>query len=183
MNGYFLTGIVAALTGIAIGASGMHYTFDAARLSAEEVQHAHDNEANAGKLKAVSDAALEAQNKAIAAGREAAGKIASLDQKYQQEKADHEADNRKNNAAIADGSRRLRVAVSRYTASGSHPASAGAAASSVGDAAAGYADLSPAFGLALYAIADDADAERGKVAYLQSYIQTLEEQGLIASPK
>src|ERR1700744_562511 len=183
MNGYFLTGIVACAVGVLLGGSTMHYTFDAAKLSAEKVSHAHDNEANSAKLKAVSDAALEAQNKAIAAGREAAGKIASLDLQFQQEKEAHEADNRKNNAAIADGSRRLRVAVSRYTASGSHPASAGTAASGVGDAASGYADLSPAFGLALYAIADDADAERGKVAYLQSYIQTLEEQGLIASPK
>lgn len=186
MSPYLITGLGAALLGIAIGAGGTH-ALDSnhygAQLATERAAHAQDNEQNAKQLKAVSDAALAAEQKAIADGRVAASKIATLDTQLTQEKEAHEADNAKNRAAIADGARRLRIAVTNYTpAAGSgNAAGAGTGAGSVGDGASGTAELSPAFGSALFGIVDDADTDaRAKAAYLQGYVCTLQQQGLIA---
>jgi hypothetical protein len=186
MSPYLITGLGAALLGIAIGASGTH-ALDSnhygAQLATERAAHAQDNEQNAKQLKAVSDAALAAEQKAIADGRVAAGKIATLDTQLTLEKEAHEADNAKNRAAIADGARRLRIAVTNYTpaAGGGNASGTGTGASSVGDGTSGTAELSPAFGSALFGIVDDADADaRAKAAYLQGYVCTLQQQGLIA---
>lgn len=186
MSPYLITGVGAALLGIAIGAGGTH-ALDAnhydAQLATERAAHARDNEQNAKQLKAVSDAALAAEQKAIADGRVTAGRIATLDTQLTQEKEAHEADNAKNRLAIADGARRLRIAVTNYSpaASSGNAAGAGTGAGSVGDGTSGTAELSPAFGSALFGIVDDADADaRAKAAYLQGYVCTLQQQGLIA---
>jgi hypothetical protein len=48
-------------------------------------------------------------------------------------------------------------------------------------AASGTAELSPAFGSALFAIVDDADVDaRAKADYLQRYVCALQRQGMIA---
>jgi hypothetical protein len=186
MSPYLITGLGAALLGIAIGAGGTH-ALDSnhygAQLATERAAHAQDNEQNANRLKAVSDAALAAEQKAIADGKVAAGRIAALDSQLTQEREAHESDNAKNRAAIADGARRLRIAVANYTpdAGSSNTAGAGTGAGSVGDGASGTAELSPAFGSALFGIVDDADNDaRAKAAYLQGYVCTLQQQGLIA---
>jgi hypothetical protein len=186
MSPYLITGLGAALLGIAIGAGGTH-ALDAnhygAQLANERAAHAQDNEQNANRLKAVSDAALAAEQKAIADGKVAAGRIAALDSQLTQEREAHESDNAKNRAAIADGARRLRIAVTNYTpaAGSSNTAGAGTGAGSVGDGASGTAELSPAFGSALFGIVDDADNDaRAKAIYLQGYVCTLQQQGLVA---
>ncbi|MFM0405243.1 lysis system i-spanin subunit Rz [Paraburkholderia dipogonis] len=185
MSPYLITGLGAALLGIAIGAGGTH-ALDSnhygAQLATERAAHAQDNEQNAKQLKAVSDAALAAEQKAIADGRVAAGKIATLDTKLTLEKEAHEADNAKNRAAIADGARRLRIAVTNYTAAAGsgNAAGSGTGAGSLGDGTSGTAELSPAFGLALFTIADDADKDaRAKADYLQHYVCTLQRQGIV----
>ncbi|WP_250489997.1 lysis system i-spanin subunit Rz [Caballeronia sp. INML2] len=181
MSPYLITGIIASALGIAIGGAAVH-TVDATKLASEQTVHARDNEINAQKLQAVSDAAASAARAAIAKQNDASTQIASLDAELIQEKASHDSDNAKNRAAIADGARRLRVAVTAYApASSGNVADSGASASSVGNGAGGTAELSPAFGSALFEIVDDADSDaRAKAEYLQHYVCILQQQGLIA---
>jgi hypothetical protein len=178
---YFLTGVIAGVIGIFIGGAALH-TVDSTKLAAEQTAHARDNETNALKLKAVSDAAASAARAAIAKQNDAAAQLATLDAQLNQEKASHDADNAKNRAAIADGARRLRVAVTAYTpGSSGNAADSGASTGSVGDGAGGTAELSPAFGSALFGIVDDADSDaRAKAEYLQHYVCILQQQGVIA---
>ncbi|WP_250507686.1 lysis system i-spanin subunit Rz [Caballeronia sp. GAFFF3] len=181
MSPYLITGVIAGAIGIAIGGAAVH-TVDATKLATEQTAHARDNEINAQKLQAVSDAAASAARAAIAKQNDAAAQLAQLDDKLNQEKASHEADNAKNRAAIADGARRLRVAVTAYTpANSGNAADSGASAGSVGDGAGGTAELSPAFGSALFGIVDDADGDaRAKAEYLQHYVCILQQQGIVA---
>jgi prophage endopeptidase len=186
MNGYFITGIAAVLLGAAIGAGTTH-ELDAnhygALLSTEQAAHARDNEQHAKALKAVSDAALDAEQNAIQNQKVALGQIFTLDAQITQEKTAHEADNAKNRAAIADGTRRLRIAVTNYTPtpSGSGSTGTGSSPGSVGDGAGGTAELPPAFGSALFTIVDDADNDaRAKVEYLQRFICVAQRQGVVA---
>ncbi|GJH14951.1 lysis protein [Caballeronia novacaledonica] len=181
MSPYLITGIIAGALGIAIGGAALH-TVDATRLATEQAAHARDNEINAQKLQAVSDAAASAARAAMAKQKEAATQIAALDTQLNQEKASHDADNAKNRAAIADGARRLRVAVTSFTpASSGNAADSGTSAGGVGAGAGGTAELSPAFGSALFGIVDDADTDaRAKAEYLQHYVCILQQQGVIA---
>lgn len=184
MSPYLIVGLGAALLGAAISAGTTH-VLDAnhygTQLANERAAHARDNEQSADKLKAVSDAALAAEQKAIADGKVAAGRIATLDQQLTQERASHEADNERNRAAIADGQRRLRVAVSNYVPASGNSAGAGASTGSVGNGSGGTAELSPAFGAALFGIVDDADTDaRAKADYLQRYVCALQQQGVVA---
>ncbi|WP_250477393.1 lysis system i-spanin subunit Rz [Caballeronia sp. INML1] len=181
MYPYLITGIIASALGIALGGAAVH-TVDSTKLSAEQTLHARDNELNAQKLQAASDAAASAARAAIAQQNDAATQIAALDTQLNQEKASHDADNAKNRAAIADGARRLRVAVTAYApASSGNAADSGASAGSLGDGAGGTAELSPAFGSDLFGIVDDADADaRAKAEYLQHYVCILQQQGVIA---
>ncbi|TDY26313.1 bacteriophage Rz lysis protein [Paraburkholderia sp. BL6665CI2N2] len=177
MSPYLITGLAAALFGVAIGVGGAH-EFDAnhygAQLGAEKAAHARDNEQHANDLNAISKTALDAEQRAIDAHTVAEGKIATLDDQLMMEKQAHEADNAKNRAAIADGTRRLRIAVSNFHPASGNQASSAASASGVGDGSSGTAELSPAFGAALFGIVDDADNDaREKVAYLQGYVCTI----------
>lgn len=174
MSPYLITGLAAALLGIAIGAGTTH-ELDAnhygAQLSAERAAHAHDNEQHANDLNAISKAALDAEQRAIDAHTVAEGKIATLDDQLTKEKKAHEAENNRNRDAIADGARRLHVAVSNFHTASGEQAGTVAGASSMGDGASGTAELSRPFGLALFTIVDDADQDaRAKVNYLQGYV-------------
>ncbi|WP_250865676.1 lysis system i-spanin subunit Rz [Caballeronia sp. INSB1] len=181
MSPYLITGIIAGAIGIAIGGAAVHRV-DATKLASEQTGRARDNQISAQKLQAVSDAAASAARAAIAKQNDAATQIAALDTQLNQEKASHDADNAKNRAAIADGARRLRVAVTSFTpASGGNAADSSSGAGSVGNGAGGTAELSPAFGSALFGIVDDADSDaRAKAEYLQHYVCILQQQGVIA---
>ncbi|ALP62835.1 lysis system i-spanin subunit Rz [Paraburkholderia caribensis] len=180
MSPHLITGLAAGLLGIAVGAGGA-YTYETRVLAIEQAAHAHDNEQHANDLNAISKAALDAEQRAIDAHTVAEAKIATLDDQLTKEKEDHEADNARNRAAIADGTRRLRVAVSSFHPAGGDRGDSSSGAGSVGDDASGTAELSPAFGVALFGIVDDADGDaRAKADYLQRYVCTLQQQGMIA---
>lgn len=181
MSPYLLVGLVAGLLGIAIGGAGVHYTIDAAALSHEQTAHANDNTRHANDLNLISKAALDAENRAIETHTVAEGKIATMDEQLTKERSAHEADNAKNRAAIADGSRRLRIAVSNFHSSGGDQTGGSTGAGSVGDGASGWAELPPAWGGALFGIFDDADNDaRAKADYLQRYVCILQQQGIVA---
>jgi hypothetical protein len=173
MSPYLITGLAAGLLGIAIGAGGAH-EFDSnrygAQLSAEQAAHARDNEQHANDLNLISKAALDAEQRAVDAHTVAEGKIATLDDQLTKEKQVHEAENARNRAAIADGARRLRIAVSNFHPASGNEADTASGTVSVGDGTAGTAELPPAVGVALFSIADDADDDRQKVIYLQGYV-------------
>lgn len=134
--------------------------------------------AHAADMKVVTDAAMAAQQKSIEDHRVAAQQIAALDTQLTKEKAQHEEDNARNRAAIASGTRRLRVAVEECTG-GSREDATGSSASGMGHDAPAIAVLSSATGTSLFAIADGADTEVSKLKYLQGYIKTLQEKGYI----
>lgn len=184
MSPYLITGLAAALIGAAAGA-GVTHELDAnhysVALSTEQAAHARDNAQHANDLNLISKAALDAETRAIDAHTVAEGKIATLDDQLQKEKQAHEVDNARNRAAIADGTRRLRIAVSNFRTAGGDQAGSGTAAGGVGDGASGTADLSPAAGSALFGIVDAADDDaRAKADYLQHYVCILQQQGMIA---
>ncbi|MDR5775592.1 MULTISPECIES: lysis system i-spanin subunit Rz [unclassified Caballeronia] len=165
--------------GVAIGATAMH-AFDGPQLVLEQAAHARDNEANAQKLSALSDATEKAASGAIASHNAAAAQIAKLDKRFFKEVASHEADNAKSRAAIADGSRRLRIATANASANHSGAANPSPATGRVGDGARRYAELPPEIGRDLFAIVDDADGNaRMKATYLQHYVLMLQRRGLI----
>ncbi|WP_250464111.1 lysis system i-spanin subunit Rz [Caballeronia sp. GAFFF2] len=165
--------------GVVIGATAMHAS-DNAQLVLEQAAHARDNEANAQKLSAVSDVAAKAASESIAAHNAAAAQIAALDKRFSKELASHEDDNAKNRDAVADGTRRLRIAIADAERRSS-AANSSSAAGGVGDGTRRYAELSPAVGTALFGIVDDADNDaRRKAEYLQRYICALQKQGVIA---
>src|SRR6202012_1554099 len=110
-------------------------------------------------LNAISKAALDAEQRAIDVHTVAEGKIATLDDQLMKERQAHEADNSRNRAAIADGTRQLRIAVSNFHATGSQQAGSGSGSSGVGDGASGTAELPRPFGLALFTIVDEADKD------------------------
>ncbi|MFM0058502.1 lysis system i-spanin subunit Rz [Paraburkholderia phytofirmans] len=186
MSPYLITGLGAALLGIAIGAGGTH-ALDSnhygVQLATERAARARDNEQHATDLNLISKAALDAENRAIETHTVAEGKIATLDNQLTKEKEAHEADNSSNRRAIADGTRRLRIAVANFQSTGSagsDPAGSGAGAGGLGDGASGTAELPRPFGLALFTIVDDADKDaRAKADYLQHYVCVLQRQGLV----
>ncbi|MFM0226173.1 lysis system i-spanin subunit Rz [Paraburkholderia dipogonis] len=184
MAPYLITGLAAALLGIAIGACGTH-ALDSnhygAQLATERAEHAHDNEQHANDLNLMSKAALDAENRAIEAHTVAEGKIATLDDQLTKEKEAHEADNSRNRAAIADGTRRLRIAVSNIHPTSGDQTGGSAGAPSVDDGTSGTAELPRPFGVALFGIVDNADDDaRAKAIGLQGYVCILQQQGIVA---
>ncbi|MDR5771014.1 MULTISPECIES: lysis system i-spanin subunit Rz [unclassified Caballeronia] len=175
---YLIAGLTACAVGVAIGGGAVH-VFDNSQLATEQAAHARDNEANVRKLATLSEHAAKEASVAIAAHNAAAARIAALDQQFHREKTSHEADNAKNRTAIAHGTRRLRIAITKKT-SGVNAPGTGTTAGGMGDGARRYAELSPTVGAALFAIVDDADGDaRMRATYLQHYVLMLQRRGLI----
>ncbi|GAB5100486.1 lysis system i-spanin subunit Rz [Caballeronia sp. HLA56] len=178
MSAYLITGLTACAVGFAAGGAALH-VFDSSQLANERAAHARDNEVNAQKLASLSESAAKAASKAVAAHNAAITNIAKLDDQYHHERKTHEVDNAKNRAAIADGTRRVRIAISNARCG--HTSDPSAAAGGVGDGTRRYAELSPEVGKYLFEIADDADTDaRAKAEYLQQYVATLQRHGLVA---
>ncbi|MEX3915962.1 lysis system i-spanin subunit Rz [Paraburkholderia sp. BR10872] len=172
---YALVALIAAGAGF-----GCEHLIARGELAEAQAAHSKDNEQHANDLLAISKMALDAETRAIDAHTQAASDVAAIDVQLTTERLAHEADNQKNRAAIADGTRRLRIAVSNFTAAGTDEASAGAGTGGVGHGASGYAELSPAWGADLFGVFDDADNDaRAKADYLQQYVCALQQHGLI----
>lgn len=170
--------LVACAIGMALGGATMH-VFDGSELAKEQTAHARDNETNAQKLASLSEGAAKAAGDAIAAHNAAAARIAALNEQFYRERTFHEADNAKNRAAVADGTRRLRIAIAN--AGSEHTSDPSAAAGGMGNGARRYAELSPEVGKDLFEIVDDADVDaRAKAEYLQGYICAIQARGIIS---
>ncbi|MDR5756512.1 hypothetical protein [Caballeronia sp. LZ035] len=170
---------IAGVVGIAIGGGTAIRVVDRVSLAQEQRDHAFDNAANTQKLAAISDRAAKAASDAIAANYAANNRILALNQRYHQENKFYEQSNSKNRASIANGTRRLRIAI-QSSRSGDLKKS-NSPPGGMGNGAGRYADISPKVGENLFGIVDDADRDaRAKAEYLQHYVCSLQHSGVIA---
>ncbi|GJH00198.1 lysis system i-spanin subunit Rz [Paraburkholderia terrae] len=164
------------LIAAAVGAAGAHY-LDAnhygAELSAAQRDLAKETAAHAEDLKAVNDTAQRALQAAVAWKEKYERDVAALDAKYTKERNDAQVQMGALRAAVADGSLRLRFAVSSCTAasagSGSGVSATGAAAG-LDHGSAGTAELDGRATNQLFSITGRGDGEIMKLRAAQEYI-------------
>ncbi|KVT92721.1 lysozyme [Burkholderia ubonensis] len=160
--------LLAALLGAAIGA-GVERLVGARRLADEQAARAADAQRHAGDLTTISQAALAAEQRAIAAHDAAASRVAAVDAQLTKERNDHENENRSVRAALAAGNDRLRVAVRNCAAAGTDGLPGVAGAAGVGDGAAAVADIDPAVAERVFAVAGDDQREIDKLKAMQGW--------------
>ncbi|KWN71207.1 lysis system i-spanin subunit Rz [Burkholderia ubonensis] len=161
--------LLAALLGAAAGA-GVEHLIGARRLADAQAARGADAQQHANDLAAISSAALDAEQRAMAAHDAAASRVAAMDAQTTQERNQHEADNRRYRVALAAGDQRLRVAVRHCSAASGDGVSDAAGAAGVDDGAAAVADLDPAVAERAFAVAGDDDREIDKLKALQGYV-------------
>ncbi|WP_063533289.1 lysis system i-spanin subunit Rz [Burkholderia sp. MSMB1589WGS] len=161
--------LLAALLGMAASA-GVEHLIGARRLADEQAARALDAQRHAEALGAISRAALDAEQRAIAAHEAATSAVAAVDQRTMKERIDHEAENRSLRAALAAGTERLRVAVRNCTAADRDGLSGASSAAGVGDGAAAYADVDAAVAERVFGVAGDDQREIDKLTTLQGYV-------------
>ncbi|MCS3397723.1 MULTISPECIES: lysis system i-spanin subunit Rz [pseudomallei group] len=161
--------LLAALLGMAAGA-GIEHLIGAHQLADEQAARALDAQRHAEALGAISRAALDAEQRAIATHDAAASAVAAVDQRTTREKNEHEAENRSLRAALAAGTERLRVAVRNCTAADRDGMSGASSAAGMGDGAAAYADVDAAVAERVFGVAGDDQREIDKLTALQGYV-------------
>jgi hypothetical protein len=165
--------VVSAIVGALLG-GGVTYTvahkIDGAALAHEQAAHASD-------IARINATAAQQLVEALAKGQVAEGQVATIQQQYETEVAQHAKDNLDYQRKLIAGTERVRVHVTGCsvtgTASESTPAAPGA-----NDAPA-VAELSPSTAASVVAIADDADATAARLAALQDYIRKMQDAGYI----
>ncbi|KGC25790.1 lysis system i-spanin subunit Rz [Burkholderia pseudomallei] len=160
--------LLAALFGMAAGA-GVEHLIGAHRLADEQAARALDARRHAETLGVISRAALDAEQRAIAAHDAAASAVAAVDQRTTKERNEHEAESRSLRAALAAGTERLRVAVRHCTAAGGDGLPGASSAAGVGDGAAAYADVDAAVAERVFGVAGDDQREIDKLRTLQRW--------------
>lgn len=172
-----VTGLAAALLGIAIGAGATH-ELDAnhygAQLSSEKAAHASD-------MARVNAEAAQQLAAALSKQQAAEGRVATVEQQFNTEVANHAKDNLAYQSRLSTGSERLRV---RVTSCVPGPA-AGKGTSAAGgtDGSATYADLDPTVATGVVQVAADDQREIDKLKALQAYVEGLQDTGFISSAK
>ncbi|KVD76970.1 lysozyme [Burkholderia sp. ABCPW 14] len=161
--------LLAALLGMAAGA-GIDHLISARRLADEQAARALDAQRHAEALGAISRAALDAEQRAIAAHDAAASRVAAVDAKTTKERNKHEAENRSLRAALGAGTERLRVVVRNCAAAGRDGLSGAGSPAGMGDGATAYADLDGALAERVFAVAGDDQREIDKLTALQGYV-------------
>ncbi|HDR9877439.1 TPA: lysozyme [Burkholderia cenocepacia] len=161
--------LLAALLGAAVGA-GVEHLMGARQLADEKAARAGDAQRHAGDLTAISQAALAAEQRAIAAHDAAASQVAAVDAQLTKDRTDHETENRSYRDALAAGTDRVRVAVRNCTAAGADRLPGTAGAAGVGDGAAAVADLDPAVAERAFAVVGDDQREIDKLKAVQGWV-------------
>lgn len=173
MSPFLITGVAAGVLGLAIGGASIH-ALDAnhygALLSAEKAARATDiAKINAESAKQLQDALTRQQA--------TEGRVATIEQQFNEEVSKHASDVLDYRAQLASGAQRMRVRVVSCNPAGGSGQSA--AAPSSPDASAPSADLAPAVATGLVTVASDDQKEIDKLAALQKYVETLQQQGFI----
>jgi hypothetical protein len=165
---------VAAVIGALLG-GGVTYVIthkiDGAKL-------AHVEQVNAQTLAKINATSAQQLADALKRGQAAEGKVATLEQQFDNEVAAHAKDNLDYRAKLLAGTASVRVHVTAC-----HPASAagkGTAAPGTVDDSAAYAELSPTTAASAFTVVDDADNTALKLVKLQAYITELQDDGYIS---
>ncbi|QUO27050.1 lysis protein [Burkholderia cenocepacia] len=140
------------------------------RLATVRAAHARNNARHAAELGAMSKAALDAEQRAIAAHDAAATRIAESDARLYREREAHESDSRAFRDQLATGAQRLRVAVRNCIADRGDRVSATASAAGMGDGTAAYADLDGTIAQRVFGVAERDQSEIDKLRALQDYV-------------
>ena len=128
------------------------------------------NEANRqADLSKITTAAADQSRQALAKQQVAETNLATLDQKATKDKTDALTENDKLRRAVADGSRRLRIAGSCSASGGKVPG--GTVSSGVGDA--GTVELSQAAGQSILSIRAGIIADQAALRALQAYVMNV----------
>lgn len=174
MSPYLITALAAALLGAAIGAGTTH-ELDAnhygAQLSSEKAAHASD-------MARVNAEAAQQLAAALSKQQAAEGRVATVEQQFNTEVANHAKDSLAYQSQLASGAQRLRVHITSCvsgTAAGKSAAAAGSP-----DGSATYADLDPTVATGVVQVAADDQREIDKLKSLQAYVTTLQQEGFIA---
>jgi len=176
MSPYLLTGLAAGLLGLSIGAGGgyeltaNHYR---AALATEKAAHASD----IAKINAEDAKQLAA---ALANQHAAEGKVAAVEQQFNDEVSKHAKDSLDYRAQLASGAQRVRVRVASCMPGSPADQSAASAGGANGTAAYGYLDGQVA--ASVFKVAADDQVEIDKLAGLQAYVKALQDKGYIAGP-
>jgi hypothetical protein len=164
------------LIAAAVGAAGTHFldaNYYGAELSAAQRDLAKETAAHAEDMKAVNDTAQRALQAAVAWKEKYEHDVAELDAKYTKERNDAQVQMGALRAAVADGSLRLRFAVSSCTAAsaaGSGGVLAPGAAPGLDHGSAGTAELDGRATNQLLSITARGDGEITKLRAAQEYI-------------
>jgi hypothetical protein len=176
LSPYLITGLAAALLGIAVGAGTTH-ELDAnhygAQLATEKAAHAAD-------IARVNAEAAQQLATALSKQQAAEGRVATVEQQFNTEVSNHAKDNLAYQSRLASGAERLRVRVTGCVpgaAAGKSTTAAGSA-----DGTDSYADLDPTVATGVVQVAADDQREIDKLKALQAYVAALQEQGFIAGP-
>jgi prophage endopeptidase len=164
-----LRALIPYLIAALLGAGVMHLV-GTRQLADERAARAVDEQRHAGELAAVSRAALDAEQRAVAAHDLAATRVAAADTRTTKERNRHEAENRSFRDALAAGDQRLRVAVRACAAADAGSLPGASSPSSMGDGAVTYADVDRATAERVFAVADDDQREIDKLRALQAYV-------------
>ena len=165
------------LIAAAVGAAGAHFldaNYYGAELSAAQRDLAKETSAHVEDMKAVNDTAQRALQAAVAWKEKYEHDVAALDAKYTKERNDAQIQMGALRAAVADGSLRLRFAVSSCTAASAGSGSgmpAPGAAPGLDHGSAGTAELDGRDTNRLFDIARRGDGEIIKLRAAQEYIQ------------
>jgi hypothetical protein len=177
LSPYLITGLAAALLGIAIGAGAAH-ELDAnhygAQLATEKAAHAAD-------IAKVNAEAAQQLATALSKQQAAEGRVATVEQQFNTEVSNHAKDNLAYQSRLASGAERLRVRVTgcvHGTAAGKSTTAAGGA-----DGGPAYADLDPTVATGVVQVAADDQREIDKLKALQAYVVALQQKGFIATPQ
>lgn len=131
------------------------------------------NEANRqADLALIANAGSEQARKALAKQQDAEQRLATLDKTATEEKVKANAENETLRRAVADGTRRLRIAGSCGAGGGNVPSATGAA--SVGDA--GTVELAPTTGRAVLDLRASIIADQAALKACQAYVKDISER-------
>lgn len=174
LSGYVKLALAAGLLSLGglLGGYAVH-TYDAAQLANVKLTAAN-------QLKAVSDTAARAADKALETQKTLQDKLASQDKTHTQENADAKASIDSLRAKLVAGTAKLYVRVNPSAGGDSLPAGSGTGGVANGAA---YAQLDGTTSSALVGITGDGDYNARQVNGLIDYVEALEEAHLIATVK
>jgi hypothetical protein len=145
----------------------------------DSVALAHEQKAHSDDIARINATAAQQLADALAKQQAAEGHVATIQQQYDTEVANHAKDSLDYRAKLIAGTQRVRVHVASC---GSGTAASESAATPAGtDGSPAYAELPGTVATGVVAVTDDADAQAIKLRKLQDYVKGLQADGFISN--